>query len=166
MEPLYTKALGLDEWQIGLIYAGFTFPIFFVSIFVGRYIDRHEARWITAVGMFLHAFSAFGFALILDPLFLFVFALVSGVGDALILPAVFTMFDRLSSYRTKEHISGVKMFGESFGYFAGPLLGGALAFVAGYASAFFALGVFLVLLAIAVIAVPLRVACPAVRRHG
>ncbi len=158
MEPLYTQEIGLSEWQTGLIYAGFTIPIFFVSLFIGRYIDRRGTKLVTVAGLFLHALAAFGFSFTTDPLLLFVFSLVSGVGDGLILPAIFTMFDHLSSYHHKEHVSGIKMFGESLGYFAGPLLAGVLAAFVGYPGTFLSLGIFLVILTTITMVVPLRVA--------
>ena len=40
-EPLYTKALGLSELAIGLVYAGFTLPILFIGIIAGKFIDRN-----------------------------------------------------------------------------------------------------------------------------
>lgn len=162
MEPLYTKELGLPEFQIGLIYAGFTLPIFFMSVIVGRYLDRRSAKGITVAGLLLHALSSFGFSLTADPKILFILSLVSGIGDALILPAIFTMFDRLSSYHQKEHVSGIKMFGESLGYFAGPLAGGVLASFWGFGVAFFTLGAFLLLLTAVTAFVPLKVARPVV----
>lgn len=159
-EPLYTNALDFADWQIGLIYAGFTLPIFFVSLIVGRYLDRRSAKGITVAGLFLHALSAFGFSLTGSPALLFLLSLVSGVGDALILPAIFTMFDRLSSYHTKEHVSGIKMFGESLGYFAGPLAGGVLSSFIGFGPTFAALGSFLLVLTAITALVPLKVAQP------
>ena len=160
MEPLYTQALGIPDFEIGLIYAGFTLPIFFISFLVGKYLDRRSAKWITVAGLLLHALSAVGFSFAFDPKLLFVLALVSGVGDALILPAIFTMFDRLSSYHTKEHVSGIKMFGESLGYFLGPLLGGAISAAFGFSVSFLAIGIFLLVLALVTGIVPLRVADP------
>lgn len=157
MEPLYAREIGLTEWQTGLIYAAFTIPIFFVCLFVGNYIDRHGAKGVTIVGLTLHALSAFGFALTIDPIRLFILALVSGVGDALILPAIFTLFDHMSSYHKKEHISGIKMFGESLGYFAGPLIAGILGSTIGYAGTFMSLGAFLLILTLATTMIPLGV---------
>lgn len=165
LEPLYTKALGLSGLSIGLIYAGFTLPIFFVSVMAGKYIDRHGAKGVTVGGLILLALSSFGFAFTDDPRLLFIFALVSGVGDALLLPAVMTMLDKLSSYHTKEHISGVKVFAESSGYFAGPLTGGVFAAFFGYAATFFGIGFFLLGLAVAVAMVSLRVAQPTLLRR-
>lgn len=160
MEPLYTKALGVSDFEIGLIYAGFTLPIFFVSLIVGRYLDRRSAKGITVAGLLLHALAAFGFSATGNPQLLFVLALVSGVGDALILPAVYTMFDRLSSYHSKEHVSGVKILGESFGYFAGPLAGGLLSDAIGFRPTFFALGVFLLAFTAVTLFVRLKAAEP------
>lgn len=159
-EPLYTNELGFDEWQIGLIYAGFTLPIFFVGLIVGRFLDKRGAKGVTVAGLFLHALSSFGFALATDPALLFILSLVSGVGDALILPAIFTMFDRLSSYHVKEHVSGIKMFGESLGYFLGPLFGGVLAWFIGFQGTFAVLGGFLLILTAITALVPLKVSNP------
>ena len=91
---------------------------------------------------------------------LFILALVSGIGDALILPAIFTMFDRLSSYHVKEYVSGIKMFGESLGYFVGPILGGVIAYFIGFEHTFVVLGVFLLILTFIIAIVPLKVAHP------
>jgi len=160
MEPLYTKALGVSDFQIGLIYAGFTLPIFFVSLAIGKYLDHKSAKGIMVSGLFLHALSAFGFSLTGNAGLLFVLSLVSGIGDALILPAIYTMFDRLSSYHTKEHVSGVKVLGESLGYFVGPLIGGFFAGSIGFGPTFFVLGTFLLLLTGVTMIAPLKAAKP------
>lgn len=131
-----------------------------MSLVVGRYLDRRSAKGITVAGFLLHALSAFGFSLTASPTLLLILGLVSGVGDALILPAIFTMFDRLSLYHKKEYISGIKMFGESLGYFVGPLIGGVVAYYFGFGVAFSVLGGFLLFLTLVTGLVPLSVAHP------
>lgn len=147
---------GLDPRMIGLIYAGFTMPFFFVSFFVGRHIDRRGAKGATIAGLFLIALSTIGLGLTQNPKILFIFSLVSGIGDALLLPGIMSVIDRLSSYRAKERISGVKTFAESTGYFAGPLVAGVASSFFGFSSTFIYLGMAILVLACITLFLPLR----------
>lgn len=155
LEPLYTTALGFDEFSVGLIYAGFTIPIFFVSILTGRFIDRRGAKGILVGGLFLMALSMLGFGLSVQPKILFILSLVSGVGDAFILPAVMTLLDQLAAYRVKEEISGVKVFAESAGYFVGPLVAGFATALLGFQDTFLYLGYTLLAVVVFALFVPL-----------
>lgn len=155
LEPLYATALGFGELSVGLIYAGFTIPIFFVSILTGRFIDRRGAKGILVGGLFLMALSMLGFGLSVQPRILFLFSLVSGVGDAFILPAVMTLLDQLAAHRSKEDISGVKVFAESAGYFVGPLVAGTVTALVGFQDTFLYLGYVLLALVSFALFVPL-----------
>ena len=140
LEPLYTTDLGLDEKFVGLIFAGFTLPFLLVSFYAGKYIDKQGAKGVTVSGLFLMAISMIGFGMSVNPIVLFIFALVHGVGEALLLTSVMSMIDELSSYHTKEKISGVKVFAESTGFFIGPLLAGIAVAFLNFSPTFIALG--------------------------
>lgn len=156
MEPLYTDALGFSGQLIGLIYAGFTIPFLVVSILTGRYLDHGSAKTVSVLGLALMAASTIGFGLTVDPWWLFGWALVAGTGDALLLPAVMSVLDRLSSYQKKEHIAGVKVFAESLGYFLGPLVAGFAVAAFGFQTTFLYLGVLLSVLPLVTLTVPFR----------
>lgn len=153
--PLYTTALGLNEFSVGLIYAGFTIPILFISILTGKLIDRRGAKGVLVGGLFLMALSMIGFGVSTNPKVLFLFSLVSGVGDAFILPAVMTLLDQLASYRVKEKISGVKVFAESAGYFVGPLVAGVVTAAVGFQNSFLYLGFGILALTVTTLFVPI-----------
>lgn len=146
LEPLYATSLGFDPKYIGIIFAGFTLPFLLVSFFAGRYIDKQGAKGVTVAGLFLMAISMIGFGLTISPIILFLFALVHGVGEAFLLTAVMTMIDELSSYHTKERISGVKVFAESMGFFAGPLIAGVSVAFFDFSATFVSLGFFTLVL--------------------
>lgn len=156
LEPLYTNAIGLSPAYIGIIYAGFTIPFLFVSTLVGRYTDHKDAKNIILIGLFLLAVSTLGFGLTHNPKYLFIWSLISGVGDAFLLPAVMALLDRLSSYHKKEHISGVKIFAESSGYFLGPLMAGVATQSIGFNSTFIYLGIVLSAIVLGTVLVPLH----------
>ncbi len=155
LEPLYTTALGLSNEAVGIIYAGFTLPIFFLSMLVGKFIDYRGTKGVLVSGVFLMALSTIGFSMTQNAKLLFILSLVSGVGDALLLPAVNTTLDRLSVYHTKERISGVKIFAESAGYFSGPLIAGLTTALYGFSNTFLYLGSGLMVLTIISLFVPL-----------
>ena len=155
LEPIYATALGLSEFSVGLVYAGFTLPIFFISILTGRYIDRRGAKAILLGGLLLMALSMIGFGFSTQPKTLFLWSLVSGVGDAFLLPAVMTLLDQFASYRVKEEISGVKVFAESAGYFIGPLVAGIGAAALGFQNTFLYLGFMILVLTAATLFVPI-----------
>ena len=113
LEPLYTDALGLSGQLIGLIYAGFSIPFVVVSYFTGKYIDRRGAKGAVIGGLLLMGLSTIGFGLTQNPKLLFIFSLISGVGDGFLLPAIMSVIDRLSSYHKKAQIQGVEVFAES-----------------------------------------------------
>ena len=75
-----------------------------------------------------------------NPIVLFLFALVHGVGEAFLLTSVMSMIDELSSYHTKERISGIKVFAESAGFFIGPLIAGVVTQLLGFPITFVFLG--------------------------
>lgn len=160
LEPLYTSALGLDPKLIGLIFAGFTLPFLLVSVLVGRYIDRRGAKGVTVAGLFLMAVSTIGFGLTGNPKLLFLFALVHGVGEGFLLTAVMSMIDILSSYHSKERISGVKVFAESTGFFVGPLTAGVATAAFGFQSSFVYLGLITLALSLVTITTPFKVRAP------
>jgi len=86
------------------------------------------------------AISMLGFGVSINPIILFLFALIHGVGEALLLASVNSQIDELSSYHIKERISGVKIFAESIGFFVGPLVAGvAVAFI-NFSPTFISLG--------------------------
>ena len=140
LEPIYTTDLGFDEKFVGLIFAGFTLPFFLVSFYAGKYIDKQGAKRVTVAGLFLMAISMIGFGLSISPTVLFLFALVHGVGEAFLLVSVMSTIDELSSYHTKERISGVKVFAESAGFFVGPLIAGVAVALLNFSPTFLALG--------------------------
>jgi len=140
LEPIYTAKLGFDPTFIGLIFAGFTLPFLFVSFLAGRYVDIRGAKGVTIVGLLLLAISMIGFGFSTNPMVLFLFSLVHGVGEALLLTAIMSTIDKLSSYHTKERISGVKVFAESSGFFIGPLIAGVVTQLLGFPITFVFLG--------------------------
>lgn len=148
LEPLYTTGIGLSEKFVGLIFAGFTLPFLLVSFYAGKYIDKQGAKGVTVSGLFLMAISMIGFGMSVNPIVLFLFALVHGVGEALLLTSVMSMIDELSSYHTKERISGVKVFAESAGFFVGPLLAGIAVAFLNFSPTFISLGFATLILAI------------------
>lgn len=139
--PLYTIDLGLDEKFVGLIFAGFTLPFLLVSFYAGKYVDKKGARGVTVSGLFLMAVSMIGFGMSINPIVLFLFAVVHGVGEALLITSVMSMIDELSSYHTKERISGVKVFAESLGFFVGPLVAGVAVALLNFSLTFITLGI-------------------------
>ena len=140
LEPIYTTDLGFNEKFVGLIFAGFTLPFLLVSFYVGKYIDKQGAKGVTVSGLFLMAISMIGFGISINPIVLFLFALVHGVGEAFLLVSVMSMIDELSSYHTKERISGVKVFAESMGFFVGPLVAGIAVAFLNFSPTFISLG--------------------------
>lgn len=154
-EPLYTKALGLSELAIGLVYAGFTLPILFIGIMAGKFIDRNGGgRTVLATGIFLMAISTIGFGVFENVGALFILSIIAGIGDALLLPAGMAGLDTLSSYHAKEHISGIKTFAESAGYFLGPIAVGVLGTFFGLRNSFLAIGILLMIFSVMAIAMP------------
>ncbi len=148
LEPIYTTNLGFDEKFVGLIFAGFTLPFLLVSFYAGKYIDKQGAKGVTEAGLFLMAISMVGFGMSVNPIVLFLFALVHGVGEALLLVSVMSMIDELSSYHTKERISGVKVFAESAGFFIGPLIAGVAVAFLNFSPTFISLGFATLILAL------------------
>jgi len=122
---------------------------------VGKFIDYCGTKGVLVSGVFLMALSTIGFSMTQNAKLLFILSLVSGVGDALLLPAVNTTLDRLSVYHTKERISGVKIFAESAGYFSGPLIAGLTTALYGFSNTFLYLGSGLMVLTIISLFVPL-----------
>ncbi|TSC62247.1 MAG: MFS transporter, DHA1 family, multidrug resistance protein [Parcubacteria group bacterium Greene0416_14] len=140
LEPLYAIKLGLPNTVLGLIFAGFTLPFIVVSIVAGQFVDHGKTKRVTLAGLFFMAISTCGFGITQEPIMLFLFSLLHGIGQALFLTALMSMFDILSAYHTKERISGIKIFAESAGYFVGPLMAGLAAGFIGFSSTFVTLG--------------------------
>lgn len=144
--PVYLSEVGLNGYQIGVLFSLHAFAILFVYFPVGFLSDRWPARLTAAVGMLLVSslFVCLGFAetfAILAPLFF-----LGGMGTGIIDMSVMAL-----TYKTCAKGKDGEKFGKyhllgSIGCSIGFALGGAVAFFSGFSIAMQIIGLSIMLL--------------------
>jgi DHA1 family tetracycline resistance protein-like MFS transporter len=152
------EAQGWTTVQFGVLVGVYGLSVFIGQLTLSRLSDRYARKPIIVVGVLLNA--VFYLALAFFPLFgvLMAAAVLSGLGEALALPAVTAFVLDLTSPQHRSRVMGIKESAAALGGVLGPLL------VISAASATSAQGVFLVasalVLGVAVLALlDLRASC-------
>ncbi len=123
--PIYSKAFGADELQLGLLFASFSAMQFLFAPFWGRISDRYGRRPVLIGGLLgtCGSYILFGFANSM-PL-LFAARLLAGFFGANVATAQAYIAD-VSSERDRAKGMGIVGAAFGLGFTFGPLLGGEL----------------------------------------
>jgi len=123
--PIFTKELGAQDYQIGLIAMIYPIMNFFFAPMWGTLSDRHGRRPIILVSVFITGIAYLVFAQVNGLIILFFSRMLSGIGSANISVAQAYIADVTTPHeRTKK----LGFLGAAFGigFIIGPTLGGYL----------------------------------------
>ncbi len=123
--PIFTKELGAQDYQIGLIAMIYPIMNFFFAPLWGTLSDRHGRRPIILVSVFITALAYLVFAQVNMLSILFLSRLLSGIGSANISVAQAYITDVTTP---QERTKTLGLLGAAFGigFIIGPTLGGFL----------------------------------------
>jgi len=123
--PIFTKELGAQDYQIGLIAMIYPIMNFFFAPLWGTLSDRHGRRPIILVSVFITGLAYLVFAQVNGLIILFFSRMLSGIGSANISVAQAYIADVTTPH---ERTKTLGFLGAAFGigFIIGPTLGGFL----------------------------------------
>lgn len=123
--PIFTKELGAQDYQIGLIAMIYPIMNFFFAPMWGTLSDRHGRRPIMLVSIFITGLAYLVFAQVNGLVILFLSRMLSGIGSANISVAQAYIADVTTP---QERTKTLGFLGAAFGigFIIGPTLGGFL----------------------------------------
>lgn len=141
------EVLGWTTVEFGLVVGFYGGAMVVCQTFLGRLSDRFDRKPVILLGLILYATFYIGLALGKTFYQLAFVALLSGMGEALVLPAQSAMYLDITSEKHRARILGLKSSSAALGGVAGPLL---VAWIGPYAGAE---GVFLIALIVMLLTV-------------
>ncbi len=152
---LKPRALELDGAAfIGLFFGLQTATIMALRLLAGSAFDRLEQRRLAAIGLVAVGLALALLALPLPALALLPVALLTGLGFGAALPLLNALMHHHSAPERRGANLNLMMLTLQLGYLLGPLLGGLVVGVAGYAAAFLLAALGLVPAAVALLRLP------------
>lgn len=124
--PHLTQQFGASPTMIGLLFGSFGITVLLVSVPMGSVSDRTGRRLPLVGGLIALAGSSVLFALSPSMSWLFAARLVQGAADAVTWVVGFALVADLYEPRERGRVMGLVMSGSTFGFMAGPTLGGWL----------------------------------------
>lgn len=123
--PIFTKELGAQDYQIGLIAMIYPIMNFFFAPLWGTLSDRYGRRPIILISVFITGLAYLVFAQVNGLIILFFSRMLSGIGSANISVAQAYISDVTS---VKERTKSLGFLGAAFGigFIIGPTIGGYL----------------------------------------
>jgi multidrug resistance protein len=114
--------LGWTTVQFGVLVAGYGLALVIGQLTLGRLSDRFERKPVIIIGLLLN--SVFYVSLALAPSFpiLMLTAVLSGVGEALVLPALSAFVLDMTAEQHRSRAMGFKESAAALGGVAGPML--------------------------------------------
>lgn len=139
--------LGWTTVQFGILVGSYGLALVIGQLTLGRLSDRFERKPVIIIGLLLNAL--FYAALALAPTFpiLMLTAVLSGIGEAMVLPAQSALVLDMSAERHRSRAMGFKESAAALGGVAGPMLVIGVSAVAGAHGVFVAAGVAVVAVA-------------------
>lgn len=151
VEPVFADRLGLPPLMGGLVLAAFVVPFTLLDFPIGVWIDRTRQRFAAILtGLILGGIAMILFGLARSPLALVLLAALVSAAYALFYVAVNGVFDSLSDWHRRGHVTGVWQAAEDVGFVLGPIAGGVVADFFGLSGAFVAFGLLFLLVSLVV----------------
>jgi multidrug resistance protein len=124
--PHLSRQFGASPTVIGLLFASFGVTLFAISVPMGTYSDRIGRRFPLVGGLLALAASSALFAFAPGMTWLFAARLVQGGADAVTWVVGFALIADLYAAEERGRVMGLVMSGSTFGFMAGPTIGGWL----------------------------------------
>jgi MFS family permease len=132
--PNYARSFGVGYDAVGLLIAGFSFTRLAADPFVGRFVDRHGERAMSALGAVIVGLTSFAAGLAPTFPLLLVFRSLGGAGSALFFAALVSFLLRTIPPERTGRVMSVFYGAFNVGLIAGAPLGGLVAKPFGLAS--------------------------------
>ncbi|MFH0861672.1 MAG: MFS transporter [Candidatus Altiarchaeota archaeon] len=141
-QPLFSgpDGLGLSPELGGLVMASFSILGIVLSFPAGKLADRFGKRPVLTAGLLVMGMSLVMFSFSADLIHAVVFALLTSLGWALSMPALFGLIIDLAEGHKKGCVAGVWDLFMDLGFVAGPLFGGFICQFYGIKNAFLFMG--------------------------
>jgi len=139
--PNYARSFGVGYDAVGLLIAGFSFTRLVSDPFVGRFVDRHGERAMSALGAVMVGLTSFAAGLAPTFPLLLVFRSLGGAGSALFFAALLSFLLRSIPPERSGRVMSVFFGAFNVGLIAGAPLGGIVAKAFGLASPLHVYGV-------------------------
>jgi len=140
MLPVYLGDMGAAEAEIGLIIGFAPLAMVFTRIPVGRFIDRHERRWVLLFGILLQATAPFLYTLCTDTTQFMAVRALNGIGLAAYVVTAQTMVVDLSPKGRLGEVLGIYFMCFLSAQAVGPSISGLVLSSMGYTATFYASG--------------------------
>lgn len=114
--------LGWTTIQFGLIVGIYGASMVAGQWFLGPLSDRYARKPVIIIGMALNSFFYIGLALVTNYYLLIIVAMISGIGEALMMPALSAFYMDISNRQYRSRVLGFKESAASLGGVAGPLI--------------------------------------------
>ena len=124
---LYLRSRGAGLDLIGISLAVFGLPVFLVSPFAGRLVDRRGSAGPIVVGSITSAAAAFVYPLVVNPILVLPVIIAEGAGTAFCDPALFSVVARGSPPGRSSTAQGVFGAAGTVGFIVSSVVAGGLA---------------------------------------
>lgn len=124
--PDISRRFGASPTMVGLLFASFGLTVLATSVPMGAISDRTGRRLPLVGGMLLLTVSAVAFAWAPSLPWLFAARLVQGIADAITWVVGFAVIADVTTTDDRGRAMGFAMSGSTFGFMAGPTIGGWL----------------------------------------
>ena len=150
--------LGWTTVQFGVLVASYGLAVFFGQLTLSRLSDTFARKPVIVAGLLLNAVFYAGLVFVTSFPLLLLSAVLAGIGEALVLPALSAFVLDLTAEQHRSRVMGVKESAAALGGVAGPLLVISASAVT-TAQGVFAIAAVLVLLVAGLTLFGLRVSC-------
>ncbi len=114
--------LKFSTTQFGIIVSGYGLAMAFGQMTLARYSDRFGRKPMIAIGFLVNAVFYFSLTIVTEFWLLFGLALLAGLGNALIIPALSAYYLDITAEQHRSRIMGIKESVAALGGAIGPLL--------------------------------------------
>lgn len=114
--------LGWSTIQFGVIVGAYGGSLVISQLLFGRMSDRFARKPVIILGMLLYALFYLALVLITNFPLMLLAAVISGIGEALVMPALSAYYLDITAERHRSRVLGIKESSASLGGVLGPLL--------------------------------------------
>ena len=138
--PLYVEAMGASGVLLGMIFSSFTITRAIVIPFIGPLSDRRGRKLFLLIGLGGFTLATVGYLLATSPLHLIITRAVQGSTAGMMLPIARAFIGDLCPRGEEGKWQGIANSAFFGGFAMGPLIGGPIAELYGYSTAFYVMG--------------------------